>query len=55
VAVSGWGRDEDKLRATEAGFDVYLTKPVNPQVLSDLIAEGFSARSSSSPGIEVGQ
>jgi CheY-like chemotaxis protein len=38
VALSGWGRDEDKLRATEAGIDAYLTKPVNPEALSRLIA-----------------
>jgi CheY-like chemotaxis protein len=26
------------LRATEAGIDAYLTKPVNPEALSRLIA-----------------
>lgn len=39
VALSGWGRDEDKQRAAEAGIDAYLTKPVNPDVLSRLVAE----------------
>ena len=28
VAVSGWGQDEDKRRAIDAGFDRHLTKPV---------------------------
>jgi PAS domain S-box-containing protein len=29
VAISGYGRDEDKQRALEAGFDAHLTKPVD--------------------------
>ena len=28
VAVTGWGQDEDRRRAFDAGFDHYLTKPV---------------------------
>lgn len=28
VAVSGWGREEDKSTAYEAGFDIHHTKPV---------------------------
>jgi signal transduction histidine kinase len=28
IAVSGWGQDSDKQRATDAGFDFHLTKPV---------------------------
>jgi signal transduction histidine kinase/CheY-like chemotaxis protein len=28
IAVTGWGQDSDKQRATEAGFDCHLTKPV---------------------------
>jgi len=27
VAVTGYGRDEDRRRAIDAGFDVHLTKP----------------------------
>src|SRR5262249_38322218 len=30
VAVTGWGQDQDKQRAREAGFDYHLTKPVDP-------------------------
>jgi len=30
VAVSGFGSNEDKARAYEAGFDHYFTKPINP-------------------------
>ena len=29
VAITGWGQEEDKRRATEAGFDHHLTKPVD--------------------------
>lgn len=28
IAVTGWGQDSDKQRATDAGFDCHLTKPV---------------------------
>jgi signal transduction histidine kinase/ActR/RegA family two-component response regulator len=28
IAVTGWGQENDKLLATEAGFDCHLTKPV---------------------------
>jgi PAS domain S-box-containing protein len=33
VAITGWGQEEDKRRATEAGFDHHLTKPVDPAAL----------------------
>jgi len=38
IALSGWGQDEDKRRAREAGFDHHLTKPADPDVLEKLIA-----------------
>jgi CheY-like chemotaxis protein len=38
VALTGWGQEEDKRRATEAGFDHHLTKPVEPDVLHKLLA-----------------
>jgi len=28
VALSGWGRSEDRARTREAGFDGHLVKPV---------------------------
>ena len=28
VAVSGYGRDDDRVRADQAGFDAYLVKPL---------------------------
>ncbi len=33
VALTGWGQEEDKRRAHEAGFDRHLTKPVDPTAL----------------------
>jgi CheY-like chemotaxis protein len=33
VALTGWGQEEDKRRAVEAGFDHHLTKPVDPDHL----------------------
>ncbi len=39
VAITGWGQEEDKRRATEAGFDHHLTKPVDPAALMKLLAE----------------
>jgi CheY-like chemotaxis protein len=30
VAVTGWGQEDDRKRAREAGFDRHLVKPVNP-------------------------
>jgi two-component system CheB/CheR fusion protein len=38
VALSGYGRSEDKERATAAGFDHHLTKPVDPAHLTELLA-----------------
>jgi signal transduction histidine kinase/ActR/RegA family two-component response regulator len=38
VAVTGWGKEDDKQRAAAAGFDQHFTKPVNPTDLEHLIA-----------------
>jgi CheY-like chemotaxis protein len=39
VALTGWGQDEDKRRAREAGFNDHLVKPVEPAALEKLLAE----------------
>jgi signal transduction histidine kinase/ActR/RegA family two-component response regulator len=39
VALTGWGQDEDKRLSRDAGFDVHLTKPPDPEVIEELIAE----------------
>ncbi|MEO6361669.1 MAG: ATP-binding protein [Caldimonas sp.] len=38
VAVTGWGTPEDKRLSAEAGFDVHLTKPVDPRQLEEVLA-----------------
>ncbi len=38
IAQTGWGQEEDRLRAAAAGFDVHLTKPVNAEELLQLLA-----------------
>jgi CheY-like chemotaxis protein len=38
IAITGWGQEEDKRRALEAGFDHHLTKPVEATVLEKLLA-----------------
>ena len=37
VAVTGWGQEDDKRRARDAGFDSHLTKPVNPSELEAIV------------------
>jgi len=37
VAITGYGREEDRRKAREAGFDVHLTKPVDPEDLHKLL------------------
>jgi DNA-binding response OmpR family regulator len=39
VAITGWGQDEDKLRALQCGFDRHMTKPVDIVQLSEVLAE----------------
>jgi PAS domain S-box-containing protein len=39
VALTGYGQEEDQRRAREAGFDVHLTKPADPEKLERLLAE----------------
>jgi CheY-like chemotaxis protein len=38
IALTGWGQDEDRKRAHEAGFDIHLTKPVDPNQLLAALA-----------------
>jgi PAS domain S-box-containing protein len=39
VALTGWGQEEDKQRASDAGFDHHLTKPVDPKTLERLLSK----------------
>jgi PAS domain S-box-containing protein len=38
VALTGYGQEEDRRRAEEAGFDAHLTKPADPTALQRLLA-----------------
>jgi signal transduction histidine kinase len=38
VAVTGWGQEEDRMRAREAGFDRHLVKPVDPGQIEAILA-----------------
>jgi signal transduction histidine kinase len=38
IALSGYGQDEDRQRSQAAGFDLHLTKPVDPEELQKLLA-----------------
>jgi CheY-like chemotaxis protein len=39
VALTGWGREEDRRRVREAGFDAHLTKPLSYNELKKLVIE----------------
>jgi CheY-like chemotaxis protein len=39
IAITGWGREEDRIRTAEAGFDHHLVKPIEARALLALLAE----------------
>lgn len=41
VALTGYGHDDDRRRATEAGFDAFQVKPVAPGALETLLSAHF--------------
>jgi len=38
IALSGYGTESDQQRSKEAGFDRHLVKPIDPNVIPDVIA-----------------
>ena len=38
IALTGWGQEDDKRRAQQAGFNHHLTKPVDPEQLEALLS-----------------
>jgi CheY-like chemotaxis protein/two-component sensor histidine kinase len=40
VAQTGWGQEEDRRRAASAGYDHHLVKPIDPDALNELLAQG---------------
>ena len=44
-AQTGWGQEDDKRRARDAGFDRHLVKPIDPDELNRLMDEVCKAAS----------
>jgi PAS domain S-box-containing protein len=38
IALTGWGQDEDRRRSHDAGFDLHLTKPIDPDDIEAVLA-----------------
>jgi len=38
AALTGWGQEADRQRSRDAGFDRHLVKPVDPDILRDLLS-----------------
>jgi len=38
VATTGWGKEEDRRRSKEAGFDLHLVKPIDISVVQEVLA-----------------
>ena len=47
IAITGWGQETDRARTREAGFDLHLVKPVDPEVLLRHVGESTGATQSS--------
>ena len=43
IALTGWGQEEARQQAREAGFDHHLTKPADPAVLEKLLSEAAAS------------
>jgi PAS domain S-box-containing protein len=44
VALTGWGTDDDRRQAREAGFDFHMTKPVDASRLEGMLADLAASR-----------
>jgi CheY-like chemotaxis protein len=42
IALTGYGREEDKTRAADAGFDAHMLKPVQMDKLFEVMHELFT-------------
>jgi DNA-binding response OmpR family regulator len=47
IAITGWGQEDDRRRAREAGFNHHFTKPVDFERLLDLIDRESPPRAAS--------
>jgi CheY-like chemotaxis protein len=44
IALTGYGQPDSLRRARDAGFDEYITKPIEPERLMRLIDVAWAAR-----------
>ena len=44
IALTGWGQAEDKERARLAGFDRHLTKPVDPDLVEEILKQHMGGK-----------
>lgn len=44
IAQTGWGREEDRNEARDAGFDYHLVKPIDHQRLAEILASSGTHR-----------
>jgi PAS domain S-box-containing protein len=42
IALTGWGRDDDRQQTRMAGFDRHITKPIDPHALEAALSERHS-------------
>ena len=49
AAVTGWGQDEDRRKARDAGCDSHFTKPLAPDVLRDVLGVFAQRQASGQP------
>jgi PAS domain S-box-containing protein len=47
IALTGWGQDDDRRQAKDAGFDRHMTKPVEAWALEELLVNGNVAAAGS--------
>jgi signal transduction histidine kinase len=50
VAVTGYGSPDDQARATKAGFDAHIVKPIDSKALFNLLAHAGAARAAHAAG-----
>jgi CheY-like chemotaxis protein len=49
AAVTGWGQDEDRRKARDAGCDSHFTKPLSPDVLREILGVFAQRQASGQP------
>jgi DNA-binding response OmpR family regulator len=49
IALTGWGQDNDKALAVQAGFDHHLTKPADVDEIDRLVSSYLRERGQARP------